>query len=539
MTYQILLVDDEIVAIEGIQAILDLAKLNVSRLFTALNIRQAKEVFESESIDILLCDIEMPQGNGLKLLAWVREHHPYTATIFLTSHADFKYAKEALRLGSLDYLLKPVLAGELEAAIHKAREIIEQHDESHRNRQSHRLWMKHHSLIIERFWLDLINGNTPGNKAAVRGQMEHDQIPLTDESIVLPVLISVKSWNQHLQHRDEKILEYALKKTAAEMMMDNQAYGIVLQLEREQLLALYISEGQKKWDYEQLHDVCRKYIDFCSRHFYCVLTCYVASPVEVHRIADKVAFLKAQNRDNVAFVNQVFGEEGPFADKESIILPDLSIWLSYLKKGTKEDVILAVENFLNRLVKQRLLDANVLHQIHQDFMQALYLFLNHNEIQAHQLFGDEESRRLTGMAGRSVKDMIDWVTHALGKALHQAEVVKQSDSVVQIIKRYVATHIDQELSRDILAEQVFLNPDHLTRIFKKETGYSISEYVIMERLKLAKELLAQTDIPIGAVAAAVGISNFSYFTKLFKKYTHYGPSEYRSQHVVKVSRPKL
>lgn len=529
MTYQMLLVDDEIVAIEGIKAVLDLTKLNVRRIFTALNIRQAKEVFESESIDILLCDIEMPQGNGLELLAWVREHYPQTATIFLTSHADFKYAKEAMRLGSLDYLLKPVMASELESALYKAQEMIEQHDEGHRNRQSHRLWMKHHSIIIERFWLDLIQGTIQGNKAAVLQQIERDQIPLTEESTVLPVLVSVKNWNNKLQHRDVRIMEYALKKTASEMLMNNQEYGIVIQLERDQLLAVYISEGQNQWDYDALHDLCRKYIDFCSRHFYCFLTCYIASPVEVHEIAGKIALLKAQNRNNVAFINQVFGEEGQYESKGSLSLPDISIWSSYLKKGSKEDVISGVESFLNRLVEQRLLNANALHQINLDFMQALYLYLNQNEIQPHQLFGGEESRRLSSMAERSVKDMIDWVTHALEKALTQAEVVKQSESVVQIIKRYVAMNIDQELTRDILAEQVFLNPDHLTRIFKKETGYSISEYVIMERLKLAKELLAQTNIPIGSVATAVGISNFSYFTKLFKKYTNFGPSEFRSQ----------
>src|SRR5690554_716286 len=157
MTYQLLLVDDEIHAVEGVKSDLDLNKLGISRLFTAYNIRQAKDIIEKEVIAILLCDIEMPQGSGLELLVWVREHHPNTETIFITSHADFKYAKQALQLGSVDYLLKPVFADDLEKAIRKAQNVIEQTTEINRNSQSHQLWLKQHSLIVEHFWLNLIN----------------------------------------------------------------------------------------------------------------------------------------------------------------------------------------------------------------------------------------------------------------------------------------------------------------------------------------------------------------------------------------------
>jgi len=530
MNYQMLLVDDEILSIEGVRADLDLTSLNVRHLFTALNIRQAKDIFESNPIDILLCDIEMPQGSGLELLTWVREHYPNTVTIFLTSHADFKYAKEALRLGSLDYLLKPVLASELEAAIRKAQGVIEKHDEGNRNRQSHRLWTKYHSLIIERFWLDLIDRTTPSNPAAVRQQLERHQIPFKEDSFVLPILISVKSWDKALQPREEKILEYALKKTAEEMMMDSRENGTIIHLEHNQLLVLFISDHREQRDDNQLHEECRKYIEFCSQHFYCVLSCYVGSSVELHHIAEKVDLLKAMDRDNVAFVNTVFGEDRSFENNETIMMPDISIWLAYLKGGSQHDVIRGTEDFLNRLVKQGNIDSGVLHRFYQDFMQALYSYLNQHEIQAHQLFGDVKSRQLTETAGRSVSDMLDWVRYAAGKALHQAEVVKESESVVQIIQRYVTAHIDQELSRDMLAEQVFLNPDHLSRLFKKETGYSLSDYVLMERIKLAKELLKQTDIPISVVAVSVGYSNFSHFSKIFKKYINCGPKEYRSQH---------
>jgi two-component system response regulator YesN len=127
--------------------------------------------------------------------------------------------------------------------------------------------------------------------------------------------------------------------------------------------------------------------------------------------------------------------------------------------------------------------------------------------------------------------MLDWVHYAVGKAMDQVEAAKETDRVVDTVKRYIAANMDEGLSRETIAEQVYLNPDYLTRIFKKETGYSISDYVLSERIKKAKEMLSQTNISVSSIAASVGYTNFSHFAKIFKKYAGIGPSEYRSQFV--------
>lgn len=528
MAYQLLLVDDEVHAVEGVKSDLDLDKLGIKGLFTAYNIRQAKEVFEQETIDIMLCDIEMPKGNGLELLAWVKEHHPHTETIFLTSHADFKYAKEALQLGSLDYLLKPVRAADLENAIRKAMNAIDRNSEISRNSTSHQLWMKHHSLIIEHFWLNLINHSSVNHPAAIREQIERHHIPFTEQSVFLPILISVKRWNKELNRNDEKILEYALKNSAQEVIIDSQSNGICIHIERDMLLVIVSCMGTDEED-RRVQETFRDYIDTCNQYFYCDLCCYIGEFVRPHEMANMVLDLKSRDRNNVAFVNSVHAFYDSKLTDVPMPLPDWSVLSSLLKTGTKESVVHEVEMFIANLNRKQGLDAKMLHQFNQDFMQVLYSFLNHRGIQAHQLFGDEESKRISEAAGRSVTDTLSWARHAVNKAMKQAESVQESDTVVQAVKRYIAQNIDQDLSREAVAEQVFMHPDHLTRLFKKEMGCSVADYVIMERIKLAKELLSQTNIPISSISLSVGYSNFSYFTKLFKRYVELGPTEYRSQ----------
>ncbi|HZG85424.1 response regulator [Paenibacillus sp.] len=530
MSYHLLLVDDEIHAIEGVKADLDLDELCISRLFTAYNNKQAREIFELEAVDILLCDIEMPNGSGLELLSWVREHHPNTATIFLTSHADFKYAKEALKLGSLDYLLKPVLAEDLAKAIRRAQSVIEQNSENTRNSQSHQLWMNHHSLIIERFWLDLINHTIPSNQSAIYEQIERKNLPITENDLFLPVLISVQRWNKDLKRRDERILEYALKNTAEEVLFSANMKGMCFYLTRGKLLGVFSALSyEHDGGVEGLYEAGRKYVEFCSQHFYCNLSCYIGRPVTAVAMADMVAGLREKDRNNVARVNQVFPFSEAGKTEQPIALPELTVWSSLLKNGKKEDVIGEVEKYLEQLVTSHELDAKTLRQFDQDFMQALYSFLNSEGIQAHRLFGDDESLRLSEYAGRSVMDMKHWIHHALNKAVKQSEAAKDTGNVIEFVKHYIASNIDEDLSRELIAEQVFLNPDYLSRIFKKETNYSISEYILLERIRLAKELLSQTNIPVSAVAVSVGYGNFPHFTRIFKKYAGVGPSEYRNQ----------
>ena len=75
----------------------------------------------------------------------------------------------------------------------------------------------------------------------------------------------------------------------------------------------------------------------------------------------------------------------------------------------------------------------------------------------------------------------------------------------------------------------FFDPDYITKIFKKETGFSYKNYVIEKRLSLAKKLLTETDYSIHDIALHDGYDNYSYFTRLFKKSFGMTPVASRNQ----------
>ncbi len=94
---------------------------------------------------------------------------------------------------------------------------------------------------------------------------------------------------------------------------------------------------------------------------------------------------------------------------------------------------------------------------------------------------------------------------------------------------YIRQNLDKELGRTQIAEAIFLSPEHLSRLFKRETGGSLSDYILTEKMRVAQSLLADTAIPVSLVASKVGYSNFSYFSQVFKKFSGCSPVEYRAQ----------
>lgn len=104
------------------------------------------------------------------------------------------------------------------------------------------------------------------------------------------------------------------------------------------------------------------------------------------------------------------------------------------------------------------------------------------------------------------------------------------DNAVEQAVIYIKENLDQNLSRNDIAEFVHLNAEYFSRLFKKNTGYTVGDFILKEKMTMAKKLLGSTNLPVSLVALKVGYCNFSYFTQLYKKTYGMTPNEYR-QHL--------
>ena len=103
----VLIINDEKWTADMIREEVHWEACGIDEVFTAYDAASAREQIQTGNIQILLCDIEMPGENGIQLMHWVREYAYDIECIFLTCHANFSYAQEAVKLNCLDYILMP------------------------------------------------------------------------------------------------------------------------------------------------------------------------------------------------------------------------------------------------------------------------------------------------------------------------------------------------------------------------------------------------------------------------------------------------
>lgn len=111
------------------------------------------------------------------------------------------------------------------------------------------------------------------------------------------------------------------------------------------------------------------------------------------------------------------------------------------------------------------------------------------------------------------------------------KVEKDSNNSLLYVKK-VISYIQLKYAEPVKIKKIAfacgLNRSYLTRLFKDATGYSLQEYLIIYRMKMASKFLLETDLAVQAIAAKVGYSDSFTFTKAFKRHTGKSPSEFRN-----------
>lgn len=97
---------------------------------------------------------------------------------------------------------------------------------------------------------------------------------------------------------------------------------------------------------------------------------------------------------------------------------------------------------------------------------------------------------------------------------------------------YIANHYNENLSAEILASAVYLTPDYLSRLFKKSTGKSISQYIRQYRMEKAKDALLHTRQKVIDIGIQSGYPNYSYFCQSFREYFGSSPEKYRQENTI-------
>ena len=105
---------------------------------------------------------------------------------------------------------------------------------------------------------------------------------------------------------------------------------------------------------------------------------------------------------------------------------------------------------------------------------------------------------------------------------------RQPTRLAAEVANYVRRHLSEPISAEKMAEEFYLSRPYLSARFKRETGLTLTDYILTEKTEEAKRLLRYSDKPAAAIGAYLGFSSHGHFIRVFKKYAGQTPNDYRA-----------
>lgn len=526
----ILLVDDQATVLNGLRHGIDFEKLGYTNVFTATDAEAALKICRENPISVIVSDVEMPGKNGLELLSEVHEKYPDILRIVLTSHPVFSYAQEGLKQGIFDYIVQPAPFSEIEASFRKAANAVKQNSSDRRMYEYGNLFKLHESEfltgIISQLYL-----NNPQDVDESISLLNQSGYAFTKSSLIQILWIDVFSHT----HRDpnapskhdiltalnEIIKELPELSSYASFITPNSLHvfsvfiispiSAMSELSRQTLMAL---EEMLK---ERLHSRCAIYSSGLFRY------------QEIGTIMDRARFVISNNITYEPGIHYI-SEASPNTNIESTLSDYLRHWDNLLRSG---QMTMLRKDILFCLARASKLSQNkyqALCKIHQQLLQLFLRYFYDNNIDtAAFLTGEHSYRRLMDYCS-SVEDVIKMLDFLIDATESSVSAGEKEDDYVANAKDYITKHYNEDISVKAVSDHVHLNPEYFTRLFKKETGMNIKDFITDCRISMAKDLLQNTNLTISMIASEVGYSSFPHFTSMFKRVTGMTPSFYRTAH---------
>lgn len=530
MGLTILLVDDDQILTEKTKNSLNWDSLGIGMVFTANNIHEAKGILKVYKVDILLCDVDMPMGSGLELVEWIREEGKDMKCIFLSSYANFTYAQKALRLGSVNYLLKPISNKDLEAELKTVcDELLKEHTNlnSQEKKQREEVWKK---VLVQALSDGVGTSNTSSLSDAQYSELYPSVQPIT---LVLAGLLDNSDERQKV--KDISLYNYCMRTVSEKYLRELDLDVTVSYKDAEWLLVL-----KNFADYDRLEEQLSKMqqeLNEQTAHSYCF---YITVGRPYASIAKAIRIISDMRENAIPNKRLMIEERAWELRKISYSEPFWEKWQEMFHKSTASgdssyntaymDVMQEMLTYVDHACQSGSWYLSDLRRFVKHVGDLLLKVLRDNNETFEELFDWQEYERMSFLARRSEQGCIDFIETVWKKldSLHKTE--DKAEATIAKLKRYIEENLGGELTRSVLAGQVYLSEDYITRLFIRETGRTLPVYIARRRMEKAAKLLRESTDPISKIAMEVGYSNFSYFSKTFRDYVGSTPNEYRAKY---------
>lgn len=531
---KVMIVDDEALERRALRRFLQEVQ-EVEVVGEARNGIEAVELARRLMPDLAFVDIKMPGLNGLQAIREIQRINPKMISIILTAYDEFEYAQDAIKLGALDYVLKPARQEDIltaaRSAVARMRESRSREEDERRLREQLRESMPYIQTALV---LDLIGG-TEVELESLKRRAEFLGIPGLPN---LALVLNIDGFSQATDGKEE----------VEKQILKNQVFQAVQKALATEGPALLSPVGgadfvllstatigdpkEAKALGLRLGEQVRAAVEASTS---------VSVTVGVGRLAEDFKLLSASYQEaiNARLLGKFFfgGNRVVHIDDLAPFHGEIQGYPLELEKSLAERVRWgdqvgagqAAEKLVARLRETRRPWNEVIFR-----MLELVAVLSRAAAEGG---GDPDRviglniflfQELQGCDGAA--PLRDWIQKVVDRftGLVAEQGKTRAAKVVKRVMRFIDGHYGEDISMEAVAKLVYLDPSYFCRVFKQETGRTFLEYLTAVRVDRAKDFLATTDLPVFEIAGQVGYPDPNYFSRVFLKGVGLTPSEFRT-----------
>lgn len=466
--------------------------------------------------DVLITDIKMPIMDGIVLAEKLKKERPELPIIFLTAYSDFEYARQAIKLGVVDFITKPFRPEDLIKSINLLRIYVSHQNEwiwqeeffaffSHTSptELEKRNWLQDKSIVDRPYRLiyvemdhtpSLIHANQPfsrlGLKDKIDGILQEGSFSYWTALSEAGIYFLVFDQLFELENPDEPTSRYImnLTRTIAQDCNEDAVISISIGISQHLDSFLMLPEGIRQ----------------------------ISQCMEYRMLLGKKSIVAHEALD------ELFHEHNRSQD---ISRNEFSL---LLQRGDSGEVSVFLRSSYKRMLSEGFNKVEM-QNFNMQMVDSSELMLIEYGIQT-----TSEKRmevRRTVLALNILTEMMQFLETYLFEVVKQIQE-KKADYASRLIletKKMIEAHYKEDLTLQMIAEWLNVNYSYLSRLIKKETEKNFKDILVEFRIEEAKRNLAQTDMKAYEVAYASGFKDANHFSEIFKKTVGKTPSEYREE----------
>lgn len=508
----VLIVDDNTLIRNWLKIMLQQQGSEDLNILEAVDGNEALSICLSQVVDLLITDIRMPGMDGITLIKTLRTQRPAMQSAVLSSYDDFSYVRIALKCGALDYILKAEMQQEdISSLIEKAKErlAIVQGSEIHLGQYTEAI---HSAMDVYSRFQHNPDNMTEQLLAACHLDCATSGMVMT---IIKVVELSPGAGTQNAA----PLCSLSLQRTGLR--------GLAFPIEDEQLLMLYAVSEDMSVSQKEMHlrllSTLEQSLSAAKAGVMRQNVSLVLVPQD--NFAKKLFYLKSLIDYQIYYQCSSLPENQSQSgyDEQKYLLNKVQTFLTVKNYQQAAEFL---QHYIITAHKEQELPRRVRRNASAITQMMLSAFSDNKYIADELIYLDRLVQEISN--AKTAEFLQRRVSEFCKSYLHLNNQEKSMSAATSTVIAYCNENFSHKITLEEVASMVRLNKSYFSQLFHKDTGVSFGEYLETLRIHNAQKMLQNSGASMSDIADMAGFSNQNYFTKVFKKVTGLTPSQYRA-----------